>query len=140
MERFSRLACQAAAEGSVLLYNEKDTLPVKEDTNIAVFGRIAFNYYKSGTGSGGLVNTRYVMNIIDALKECPGITLNEKVLAAYEEWISENPFDIGQGWGGEPYCQQEMPLDDGLVETAAKESDVAVMAGGEYSQKPIKWP
>ena len=130
MKRFGRLACQAAAEGCVLLYNEKDTLPVKKNTNVAVFGRCAFNYYKSGTGSGGLVNTRYVMNIIDALKEYPDITLNDRVLAAYEEWIRENPFDIGQGWGGEPYCQKEMPLDAGFVKTAAGESDMAVIIIG----------
>ncbi len=29
MERFRQVARQAAAEGCVLLYNEKDTLPVK---------------------------------------------------------------------------------------------------------------
>ncbi len=130
MERFRQVARQAAAEGCVLLYNEKDTLPVKENTNIAVFGRSAWNYYKSGTGSGGLVNTRYVLNIIDALKEYPWITLNDKVLSAYQEWILENPFDRGQGWGGEPYCQKEMPVSDDLVEIAAEESDMAIIIIG----------
>ena len=28
---------------------------------------LAFHYYKSGLGSGGLVNTRYVVGILDAL-------------------------------------------------------------------------
>ena len=76
------------------------------------------------------MNTRYVLNIIDALKEYPWITLNDKVLSAYQEWILENPFDRGQGWGGEPYCQKEMPVSDDLVEIAAEESDMAIIIIG----------
>ena len=57
------------AEGCVLLRNEKNTLPVKNGETIAVFGRSQFNYYKSGTGSGGMVNTPYVVSILDALEE-----------------------------------------------------------------------
>ena len=60
-EKYAALARQAAAEGCVLLKNDKETLPIKEGEKIAVFGRAAFNYYKSGLGSGGLVNTRYVV-------------------------------------------------------------------------------
>ena len=33
---------------------------------VSVFGRIAFTYYKSGTGSGGMVNAPYVTNILDS--------------------------------------------------------------------------
>ena len=45
------------AEGAVLLKNEDQTLPVKPYETVSVFGRIQINYFKSGTGSGGLVNT-----------------------------------------------------------------------------------
>lgn len=51
---------------------------------MAVFGRIAFHYYKSGLGSGGLVNTKYVVGILDALKEEKDITLDENLLGTYE--------------------------------------------------------
>ena len=51
------------------------------------FGRMAFHYYKSGLGSGGLVNTRYVVGILDALKECEGVHLDEKLMGIYEDWI-----------------------------------------------------
>ena len=57
-EKFASLARQAVAEGTVLLENKNNVLPLKEGTRIALFGRSQFNYYKSGTGSGGTVCTR----------------------------------------------------------------------------------
>lgn len=96
LEKYATLARQAAAEGCVLLENEKQALPLREGESVAVFGRMAFHYYKSGLGSGGLVNTRYVVGILDALKECKEIQLDEKLLGIYANWIKENPYDEGQ--------------------------------------------
>ena len=56
---------------------------------MAVFGRSQFNYYKSGTGSGGLVNASYVTGILDALEADEGIDVNPHVKAVYEEWLKE---------------------------------------------------
>ena len=67
--KYAALARQAAAEGCVLLKNENEALPLRKGDKVAVFGRIAFHYYKSGLGSGGLVNTKYVVGILDDLKE-----------------------------------------------------------------------
>ena len=76
-ERYAVLARQATAEGCVLLENEGQALPLREGERVAVFGRMAFHYYKSGLGSGGLVNTRYVVGILDALKDCKEIRLED---------------------------------------------------------------
>ena len=57
-EIYAKIARKAAAEGAVLLKNEKEVLPLKKGEKLAVFGRIQFHYYKSGTGSGGMVNTK----------------------------------------------------------------------------------
>ena len=65
---YAALARQAVAEGCVLLKNDDNALPIRKGERVSVFGRIQFDYYKSGTGSGGAVNTRYVTNILDALK------------------------------------------------------------------------
>ena len=77
LEKYATLARQAAAEGCVLLENEKQALPLREGESVAVFGRMAFHYYKSGLGSGGLVNTRYVVGILDALNETYVIFITE---------------------------------------------------------------
>jgi len=132
LKKYAEVARQAAAEGCVLLNNDNQTLPIRKGDRVAVFGRIAFDYYYCGLGSGGLVNTRYVVGIVDALKEVKeslGISLDENLIATYEAWIKENPFDHGSGWGKVPWSQQEMDLDDTLVE-ASKEADIALVIVG----------
>ena len=62
MDRYKALARQVAAEGCVLLKNDNMALPLRKGDKVAVFGRIAHEYYKSGLGSGGLVNTKYVIS------------------------------------------------------------------------------
>ena len=124
---FSR---RIAAEGSVLLKNENGILPFKEGEKISVFGRIQLNYYKSGTGSGGLVNSPYVTNIIDGLRKNGKVSVNEQLASIYAAWVEENPFDKGVGWAQEPWCQKEMPLDDKVVADAAANSDIALIIIG----------
>ena len=129
LERYAALARQATAEGCVLLENEGQTLPLREGERVAVFGRMAFHYYKSGLGSGGLVNTRYVVGILDALKDCKQIRLDEKLMGIYEDWIRENPFDEGQGWGRVPWCQKEMEVTDEML-GCARDNDVSLVIIG----------
>ena len=127
---YAALARQAAAEGCMLLKNDRQALPLKKDERVSVFGRIQFDYYKSGTGSGGAVNTRYVTGILDALKNCPDITVNEELEAVYRDWTAEHPFDKGAGWAQEPWCQEEMPVSKELAMKAAAQSDAAVVIIG----------
>ena len=130
IEEFKKTARAAAAEGIVMLKNDDNVLPLKKGSKIAVFGRSQMNYYKSGTGSGGMVNVDYVVGIYEALASCKDITTNEEVRKAYEEFVEKNPFDTGAGWASEPWFQKEMPLTDALVKKAANESDVAVFIIG----------
>ena len=129
LEKYATLARQAAAEGCVLLENEKQALPLREGESVAVFGRMAFHYYKSGLGSGGLVNTRYVVGILDALKECKEIQLDEKLLGIYANWIKENPYDEGQGWGRVPWSQKEMEVTEEMLD-CARSNDVSLVIIG----------
>lgn len=126
---YAKTAAQAAAEGAVLLKNDRNALPLKKGEKLSVFGRIQFDYYKSGTGSGGMINTRYVVGILDALKE-EDLVLNEELEEIYRAWIADHPFDLGKGWAKEPWSQQEMPLDRETVKRAAAVSDVALVVIG----------
>lgn len=128
--KYTALARTAIAEGAVLLKNENETLPIKKGTTVSVFGRNQFTYYKSGTGSGGMVNVNYVTTPLDALKSCEDIQLNQSLLQTYEAWIEENPYDKGEGWAGEPWSQKEMELSDSIVAEAAANSDIALIMVG----------
>lgn len=127
--RYAAKAREAVAEGVVLLRNEGNVLPLAKGERIALFGRSQFHYYKSGTGSGGLVNTGHVTGVAEALEK-GGFILNERVRACYEEWLKDHPFDHGEGWASEPWVQEEMPLSEELVKEAHRESDTAILLIG----------
>lgn len=129
-KKYANLARQAAAEGCVLLKNDKEALPIREGEKVSVFGRIQFTYYKSGTGSGGMVNAPYVTHILDSLKECGRVVVDEELEKVYRDWIGENPFDMGAGWAQEPWSQKEMPVEEALAKEAAARSDLAVVVLG----------
>lgn len=126
----AQLARRVSAEGSVLLKNEGNVLPLKKDDVLSLFGRTQIDYVKSGTGSGGLVRVDYVVNILDGIKNNPKLTLNEELVSVYKNWLEDNPFDEGQGWATEPWCQFEMVPDEETVVRAREMSDVAIIVLG----------
>ena len=130
MEKYAECARRTVAEGQVLLRNEREVLPIPKGGRVAVFGRIQTHYYKSGTGSGGMVNVDKVVGILDALLEDESVEVNQKLLGIYQEWEKTNPFNEGIGWGNEPWSQEEMPLTEEIVADAAKESDYALVIIG----------
>lgn len=128
-KEYSACAIEAIASGQVLLKNNNSVLPIKKGRVVSVFGRMQNNYYKSGTGSGGMVNVNRIVGILDALKEesdAGVIKLYQPLVDVYAKWEKENPYQTGKGWGSEPWSQKEMPLEDALVADAAQNSDIAV--------------
>lgn len=126
-EKYTAKAREAVAEGQVLLQNENGVLPIPSGSRVAVFGRMQLHYYKSGTGSGGMVNVNKVTGILDALQECDTVQVYEPLVEVYREWEKEHPFDEGVGWGSEPWSQEEMVLSDELVQEAAEKNDYAIV-------------
>lgn len=127
---YSDAARRVVAEGCVLLKNDKHALPLKKGCRVSVFGRIQNHYYKSGTGSGGMVNVSKVISIPDGLRESGEVVLNENLSRIYEEWEKENPVEEGLGWGNDLWSQKEMPLSDEIAGQAANESDTALVILG----------
>lgn len=137
--KYLEKASETAAEGVVMLKNDNSALPVSKGEEIAVFGRIQLDYYKSGTGSGGLVNVHKVTGIVDGLLEA-GAKLNGDLLGFYRKQAEKQPFDLGDGWSEEPWCQQEFELTDEIVGKAAETSKAAIVvigrsAGEEHDNK-----
>jgi beta-glucosidase len=130
LEGFAEFARIVAAEGAVLLKNDHQSLPICHNEKVAVFGRIQNSYYKSGTGSGGLVNVDYTINILDGLRQSGRVHVDEKLAQVYDAWVSEHPFEKGAGWGQEPWSQKEMEVSHELVLEASKRNDVAIVIIG----------
>lgn len=120
---FGEKILEAAQEGIVLLRNEKDTLPLKADEKVAVFGRGQINFIKCGLGSGGSVHAPYSTNLIDYLPNA-----DAELVAMYKAFVKKNPFDNGGGaWAAEPWNQKEMPVSFELASRAASRCSKAVV-------------
>lgn len=123
-------ARRVAQEGIVLLENKRKTLPVI-NKKIALFGRIQGNYYKSGTGSGGLVNVTDVPSFKQAFSENLRVDLNKEILNLYDKWILDNPFNAGNGqWASEPWAQTEMDLSLEEINNLKRDDEIAVVIIG----------
>lgn len=120
---FADKILEAAQEGIVLLKNEKETLPLKKEENIAVFGRGQIDFIKCGLGSGGSVHAPYSTNLIDNLPNADKILVEK-----YRTFVKENPFDNGGGaWAAEPWNQKEMDISKELALECATRCSKAVV-------------
>ena len=133
------IALKAAEESIVLLKNINNTLPVKDDEVISVFGRCQIDYFYVGYGSGGDVNAPYQVNMIKGLKDC-NANIYSPVLNLYEDWCEKNPVSHGF-WGHWPMCFPEMELEERIVKSAANNSHSAIVvigraAGEDRENKP----
>ena len=126
-EGMSELLRTAAAEGTVLLRNDK-VLPFSENETISVFGRVQNDYMFVGYGSGGDVIKPYTVNLMEGLKNV-GAKINTELADIYENWCKKNPPDHGF-WGHWPLYYEEMPIETSVIENAAKKSDCAVIVIG----------
>ena len=78
---------QSAAEGMVLMKNEK-ALPFAESIkNIALYGNTSYDFIAGGTGSGN-VNHAYVVSLLEGMKN-GGYTVSEDLKTAYETYLAD---------------------------------------------------
>lgn len=139
-EEMIALARRVAAEGIVLLKNENAALPVLTDEKVAVFGRVQYDWFYVGYGSGGDVKPPYRINLIDGLENAK-IRVDGELKNIYGKWCRKNVPDEGF-WGHWPYNFKEMPLSDDIVDAAGKRADKAIIvigrAAGEDREQKLK--
>ncbi len=124
---FPELIRRAGAEACVLLKND-GALPLRQDEELAVFGRCQLDWFYVGYGSGGDVHPAYRVNLIDGLKNA-GQTLNAELAWHYARWCGENHADPGW-WGHWPFSHPEMELSDDMLRKAAKSAKTALIVIG----------
>jgi len=133
-------ARKAAAEGMVLLKNDKTPLPISKNQKITLFGNTQIETVKGGTGSGD-VNAAYTISIADGLKSA-GYELNQTEFQEYKTYIdtlrSQDQYKIKPSPWGEDFGKlvpaiPEKPLTDNEIAAASKASDIGVILIGRNS-------
>ena len=127
-EGMPELIRAAAAEGAVLLKND-GVLPYSKEKVISVFGRVQYDYFATGYGSGGDVRKPYVVNLIDGLKACEELNVNDELAEIYKAWATKNVIDHGY-WAHWPRSYPEMPLTEKIVDDARAKSEEAIVVLG----------
>ena len=111
---------QAGAEGTVLLKNDNNTLPLPVST-VSLFGNASYKTLHSGFGAG-YVNVSDVVNISEGLQNS-GIVLNSVVTAMYANCGSNSFGDADVNPENDPY---EITVSYSTASAAAKISDCAI--------------
>ncbi|SFC22477.1 glycoside hydrolase family 3 protein [Butyrivibrio sp. YAB3001] len=122
------LSCDAACEGMVLLKNERNVLPIKKGSRIALFGKGTFDYVKGGGGSGD-VTVPYIRNLYQGLKEFAGeISIFDETAKFYENYVSEQ-----YKQGVVPGMLKEPTLPEDILADAAAFTDTAIISISRFS-------
>ena len=119
-----------AAQGAVLLENR--VLPFAEGTTVSLFGRVQCRHFCTGYGSGGDVNAPYQISLLEGIRNCEQLHLNEDLATVYQQFHVENPINDSV-WGMWPRNYQEMPLTEAQVAEARHDSEHAVVILGRSS-------
>jgi len=87
LKKDAQISRMAAAEGMVLLKNDKGSLPLKSSVSIALFGNHGYELIAGGTGSGS-VNKAYSVTLEQGLNGS-GFKINEELKDAYINYIKD---------------------------------------------------
>ncbi len=130
-----------ADEGIVLLKNENELLPFDKKTRVAVFGRVQFDYFCVGYGSGGDVNYPYKISFAQAIEE-ENLNFDKKVFNYYKNECESKPIPKSFVWGKWPLSYDEFELPESLVKTSSESSEAAIVifgrAAGEDRDNELK--
>lgn len=81
-EKANKLNIDITSEGTVLLKNDKNVLPLTANSKVSVFGKNSVNMLYGGSGSGGY-SSGEIKTIFDSL-EAAGFTYNTALRSFYE--------------------------------------------------------
>lgn len=119
-----KISRKAAADGIVLLKNDRQVLPLETGSRVALYGAGAAHMVKGGTGSGD-VNEREVVNI------CQGL-MNAGYQITNREWIDE--YD-------KIYTQERLDWRASIFKKMQESDDTGILKFfNAYNSTPFRMP
>ena len=122
------LSRKAACEGSVLLKNDNNLLPLKKGQKVAIFGKAQIDYVKGGGGSGD-VTVSYVRNIYEGLKmKADKVEVFDMLSLFYVDYVNQQYKKGGMnGMLDEPVIPKD------ILSAARAFTDTAIITINRYS-------
>ncbi len=153
------LSRTAATEGTVLLKNENNALPLKKGEKIALFGKATIEYIKGGGGSGD-VHCPYIRNIFDGFSQ-KDVQIYMPLIDFYKDYVKRESVNIptqaqiNATWdivNAMEFCTKrddmtydtfasmhvkEPAVPDEMIEAAAAEADTAIITLSRFSAEGV---
>lgn len=129
LEANSKVGCNAAPEGMVLLKND-GSLPVPQTSEIALFGVGSYAFIAGGKGSGD-VNRPYVKDLRAGLEDA-GYKLDRNMDSLYVDWVAREKARIAPGNKNRPWFMyhrrpEELKDADAAIAACAGSADIALI-------------
>jgi beta-glucosidase len=132
LEANATVARRAAENSIVLLKNEDNTLPLKGNEKVALYGICSVDFVGIGTGSGW-VNTKHIANMQEALSEA-GFALDENLTEYYRLcYATQTATEKMEGRNIDKRHRQEPTVSLKSIERQAQDNDVAVIVLGRVA-------
>ena len=137
----AQVARMAATEGMVLLKNDNETLPLKNEKKLALFGNLSYDLIVGGTGSGD-VNEAYSISFEQGLIDA-GYYLNDSLRSLYPKYLQEAKAKQPRtGFFRLPPPIPQMPVTVDLINKIADEAEVGIVTigrnSGEFMDRKIE--
>lgn len=127
-EEHIALSKEAAAEGMVLLKNDRKLLPLARGSKVALFGKGSFDYVKGGGGSGD-VGASYTRNLYEGLKlQKDAVCVYEPLSDFYRDYVKTQ-----YAAGSAPGMVFEPGLTEELIKGARAFTDTAIITISRFS-------
>ena len=141
LKAHAAVARKAAEESIILLKNDDNTLPMKGNEKVALYGITSVDFFGIGTGSGE-VNTEHVANMQEALTAA-GFTLDNDLAEFYRLcYATQTATEKMDGSVIDKRHRPEPTVSLKAIERQAQANDVAVVVlgriAGEYADREVK--
>jgi beta-glucosidase len=131
----AKITRDVAAEGMVLLKNNKATLPfTSKKTPLAVFGVTSYNFIEGGSGSGN-VNEAYTVSLLDGFTNA-GFSVDKELEDAYNPYVKKlkaielERREKNGGFMATSIRMKELEISKEMIDKKANSSEIAVVTIG----------
>lgn len=132
LKAHAAVARKAADESIILLKNEDNTLPLKGNEKVALYGIASVDFVGIGTGSGW-VNTEHIANVQEAMTDA-GFILDENLAEYYRlRYATQSTTEKMNGSSIDKRHRPEPAVTVQAIERQAADNDIAVFVLGRVA-------